>query len=144
MNRLLGLSLLFLPLEFGAPALAGERDTVPPVTHVATAKECGECHMAFQPALLPAASWGRMLDDLADHFGESAELAPALTAEIRAYLTAHAGSGDATILRITEQRWWLRKHRMLRAEVWQRPEIGSKVNCEACHRDAARGVYDDD
>lgn len=144
MNRMLGLGLVILPLAFGGSASAGERDQVPPVSHAATKKECGECHMAFLPALLPAASWSRILDTLADHFGESAELAPPLVTEIRAYLTAQAGSGDAAISRITEQRWWLRKHRKLRAEIWQRPEIGSKINCEACHRDAARGLYDDD
>lgn len=60
----------------------------------AWAEECGSCHVAFPPQLLPAASWTRIMDGLSDHFGENAEL-PAETAErIRAYLVAHAA--DAT------------------------------------------------
>jgi len=56
----------------------------------AWAEECGACHVAYPPQLLPAASWTRIMDGLADHFGENAEL-PADTANrIRAYLVAHA------------------------------------------------------
>ena len=143
MNAVLYPAILVLVLSFTAPGLAGERDAVPPVTHDATRKECGECHMAFQPALLPPGSWDRLMDNLADHFGESAELAPELVADIHAYLTANAGGGDAGVIRITEQRWWMRKHRRIRADTWQRPDIGSKINCGACHADAARGRYED-
>jgi hypothetical protein len=144
MNRIIRSGVLILLLAVAGPALAGEYDSVPPVTHGATKKECGECHMAFQPALLPAAGWTRLMANLGDHFGEDTELAPELVADIRAYLTANAGPGDPGPIRITEQRWWLRKHRKVRGDVWQRPDIKSKINCEACHRDAARGVYDDD
>jgi hypothetical protein len=28
--------------------------------------------------------------------------------------------------------------------VWQKSEVRSKANCEACHRDAAPGSYEDD
>lgn len=144
MKRSVRAGLLILPLWLAVPALAGERDAVPPVTHGATRKECGECHMAFQPALLPAASWNRIMDNLADHFGDDASLAPDLGADIRAYLTGSAGPGDSGVTRITEQRWWLHQHRRLRTDVWQQLDIKSKANCEACHRDASRGVYDDD
>lgn len=135
-------ALLLLALS-APPAAASEVERVPPVRHAATQKECGECHMAFQPALLPAPSWSRLMDDLADHFGEDASLKPELAAEIRAYLTRQAGRGDPTRIRITEQRWWLKEHR-LRPSVWERPEVRSKANCEACHRAAAQGLYDDD
>ncbi|MDH5218993.1 MAG: diheme cytochrome c, partial [Gammaproteobacteria bacterium] len=37
-------------------------------------EECSACHMAYQPGLLPARSWEKMMDNLADHFGENAEL----------------------------------------------------------------------
>lgn len=133
-------ALLALMLA-AAPALAFER--VRPVTDTATKKECGECHMAFQPALLPAGSWNKIMDGLADHFGEDASLQADLAARIRAYLTANAGRGDPALLRITEQRWWVREHRMP-ANVWQKDDVRSKSNCEACHRDAAKGLYDDD
>ena len=127
-----------LLLLSGVAASANEFERVRPVTNDATRKECGECHMAFQPGLLPAGSWTRIMDGLADHFGEKASLPPGPAAEIRAYLT-----GDPALLRITEQRWWLREHRF-RPEVWLRKDVMSKANCEACHRDAALGLYDDD
>ena len=113
------------------------------MTHELTKKECGECHMAFQPGLLPDESWRAIMAGLADHFGEDASLEADLAAEIEAYLVANAGRSDGTKLRISEQRWFRREHDFP-DQVWQRPEIRSKANCEACHRDAAKGVYDDD
>lgn len=126
-----------------ATAHANEYERVGPVTDPATVKECGECHMAFQPALLPRESWDRIMDGLATHFGDNASLPPDTAATIRAYLTGHAGRGDGTRQRITEQRWWEREHRF-RPAVWARDGVRSKANCEACHRDAARGWYEDD
>ncbi|MGQ7793561.1 diheme cytochrome c [Faunimonas sp. B44] len=137
-------------LTAGAGRLfADEYERLPPVGHAATAKECGECHMVYQPGLLPAASWAAIMDGLPDHFGEDASLPPALAAEIRAYLVGAAGAGgrrraDGTILRITEQPWWIREHDEVRASEWKRAEVISKANCVACHKDAERGLYDDD
>lgn len=133
--------LLLAAIAAATTALADEMERVPPVAHATTKKECGECHMAFQPGLLPAASWNRVMDGLADHFGDRATLPAAVAADIRAYLTRNAGRGDGRLLRITEQRWWLHEHDV-RADVWRRKEVGSKANCEACHRLAAAGDYE--
>lgn len=141
--RIAAALILLAPLA-AAPALANPFERVAPVTHARTLKECGECHMAFQPGLLPAAGWNRIMDGLADHFGDNARLPDDAAADIRAYLTANAATrGDATRMRITEQPWWQREHRF-RPEVWSRPAVRSKANCEACHRDAPRGLYEDD
>lgn len=131
-----------LLLAGAAAAHANEFERVAPVTHAATLKECGSCHMAFQPGLLPAASWNRIMDGLADHFGDNATLPADTAATIRAYLTAGAGRGDGSKLRITEQRWWTHEHRLDPA-VWTRRTVVSKANCEACHRGASRGLYED-
>jgi hypothetical protein len=131
------------------PARAFENERLPPVTHAATLKECGECHMAFQPALLPAESWSRIMDGLKDHFGDDASLPADVAADIRTYLTRHAGitrhacRGDGRLTRITDQRWFVREH-PLGGDVWKKPDVRSKANCEACHRDAARGRYEDE
>ena len=127
----------------GAGALANEFERVPPVTHRATLKECGECHMAYQPGLLPAAGWNRIMDGLADHFGDTASLPPGVAAEIRAYLTRNAGGGNSRLIRVTDQRWWRRKHDFDPA-IWTRRTVGARSNCEACHREAANGLYEDD
>lgn len=136
----LAAALLLLAAAGGSPALADGTERVPPVSHAATQKECGECHMAFQPALLPAMSWNRIMDGLSDHFGDRATLPDAVAADIRTYLARNAGRGDGRLLRITEQRWWLHEHDF-RVDPWRRKEVGSKANCEACHRLAGTGDY---
>ena len=126
------------------------------VTDEATKKECGACHMAFQPRMLPARSWQRIMATLDDHFGEDASLDPETTRAIRDYLVENAADstwrggkfmrglakGD-TPLRITETPYWRRKHdREVSQRSWQK--AGSKANCLACHRYAEKGYYDDD
>jgi hypothetical protein len=130
-------------LLLALPAAADEPERVPPVSHEPTRKECGECHMAFQPGLLPAESWRGIMAGLADHFDEDASLEADLAAEIEAYLAANAGRGDETKLRITEQGWFRHEHDFP-DQVWQKSEVRSKANCAACHRDAAQGSYEDD
>jgi hypothetical protein len=134
---------VFCVLIAAGPALAGGPERVAPVTDPLVRKECGECHMAFQPGLLPAGSWRRIMQTLADHFGDRATVPPDQVQAITAYLTAHAGGGDSALVRITDQGWWLREHRKTRSS-WSKPGIKSKSNCQACHRDADAGNYDDD
>lgn len=143
--RIVGAALIALAaIAALTPAVrANEFEEVPPVTHAATRKECGECHMVFQPGLLPATSWNRVMNGLADHFGDKATLPPDVVADIRAYLTRNAGSGDGRLIRITEQRWWTHEHRF-RPDIWKRQDVRSKANCSACHRDAEKGLYEDD
>lgn len=126
------------------PSLAGDH-RVAPVRDALVQKECGQCHMAFQPGLLPAASWNRMMDNLTDHFGDNAALSAEKAAPIRAYLAANAGRdrrGD-TPARITEARWFTHEHNFA-DKVWKRPEVVTKSNCPACHQGAEQGLYDDD
>lgn len=75
--------------------------------------------------------------------GEDAGLDAALAAEIEAYLVGHAGRGDGTKLRTTEQRWFRHEHD-LPDQMWQRPGVRSRANGEACRRDAAHGIFEDD
>lgn len=149
------LALLTGLLLAAAPAAAGD-GRVPPVDNATVSKECGTCHMAFQPTFLPARSWDRMITGLADHFGEDVSL-PADTADlIRRYLTARAGdvttSGvarkymrwvapDGTPQRITENPAFLREHRFPDS-VWQDPKVVTRSNCQACHAGAEYGRYE--
>lgn len=54
--------------------------------------ECGACHLANPPGMLPVASWVRLLDGLADHFGENAELDPETRASLLSWLGKNAAS----------------------------------------------------
>ncbi len=151
---LLGLILAVL----GVPALAGG-DWVPPVKAPVVVKECGSCHMAFQPAFLPARSWNRMVDELANHFGEDASLPADTVKAIRDYYAANAGdvvsrgragkfmrwvAPGGSPQRITENPDFLRKHNRIPERVWKDPKVVTKSNCPACHVGAEQGRYDDD
>lgn len=135
---------------------AGAEDAFPPIANTTVKTECGACHMAYQPQMLPKRSWQAIVDGLAKHFGEDASLPPAKATEALAYLIANAadagGAGNkfltglttaATPLRIAETPYWLRKHRKIQAETWKRASIGGKANCRACHQDAATGDYNE-
>ncbi len=65
----------------------------PPISDPAYLKECGSCHMAFPPQLLPARSWQRLMGTLDSHFGESARLDAAAQASITGYLVGNAADG---------------------------------------------------
>jgi hypothetical protein len=126
-------------------AVAGERTSVP-VANAAWQLECGSCHVAFAPRLLPASSWRAIINGLDRHFGVDASVDRGTVASIGAFLEANAGRdggkrGDASSLRITEARWFRHEHAGIAAVTWARPDVGSAANCGACHRDAGRGDF---
>lgn len=143
MVRPLALAAAFATLCVTSPVLADD-DYVPPVRHAATAKECGECHMAFQPALLPAGAWHKLMAGLDDHFGENAALPAETAADIEAYLVAGARRrGDPAVIRITEQRWWRHEHDFSPQRLARAGAAGPS-DCLACHKGAEQGYYEDD
>lgn len=111
--------------------------------------ECGACHIAYAPGLLPAASWRRLMAGLSNHYGGDASLDAAVSAELSAWLQANAASArkvrrDPTPPaedRITRSTWFVREHRELGADVWRRSAVGSASNCAACHPSAAQGRF---
>ncbi len=121
-------------------------------------EECGACHLAYPPGMLPARSWQRIMSGLEDHFGENAELDAQTTRHITEYLTANAADRGLTgraaniarslgldaPLRFTETRYFLRKHHEIPPRlVVNNPDVGSFSRCEACHTGAERGNYDE-
>jgi nitrate/TMAO reductase-like tetraheme cytochrome c subunit len=111
--------------------------------------ECASCHMAYQPGLLPAQSWQRIMNNLPNHYGSDASLDSATIKEISTWLIDNAGtyehvSNPPKDDRITESTWFKRKHRKIGEEVWLRASIKSPAQCMACHSAAANGNYDDD
>lgn len=54
-------------------------------------RECGDCHVAYPPRLLPAADWRRIVGTLDRHFGVDASLDAATSASIAAWLESNAG-----------------------------------------------------
>lgn len=156
--RLLSLGLIGLGFTavILAGAQAGGKHFYPPVTDALVKEECGSCHLAFAPSMLPARSWQKMMGELDHHFGDDASLDEATAARITAYLVANAAENsgkkaklqrglaqDAVPLRISELPKWLDEHRKVPDWEWRHKEVRSKANCQACHLGAEQGYYDD-
>lgn len=122
-------------------------------------EECGACHLAYPPTLLPARSWQALMTGLDDHFNDNAELPAEIVVELLAYLVDNAadsdssrsvsrllgGTGRATPLRITELPYFLDEHDEIPTRMAEEnPDVRSFSNCGACHVDAQRGLFDDD
>ncbi len=149
----LKISLALLLLT--TPATLGD-ERYDPVRSEVVLKECGACHMAFQPQMLPKRSWDKIMQELSDHFGEDASLDADTKEQIEAYLDKNAADSgwwggkfmrgvkdNMTPLRITQTPHWIREHDdEISAQALAAAK--SKANCVACHPRANRGDYDDD
>lgn len=133
---------------------------VQPVTNKKYLEECGSCHFAYQPGLLPAKTWEKLLNDkaLSEHFGDNAELDKDTLQVIHDYTIENAANtsfhktsrkislaaeqGDLP-LRITETRYIKRMHHELTEEMVKgNKDVKSLSNCNACHTQADKGVFD--
>ncbi len=129
-------------------AYADGPERVPPVRDKLVKSECGACHMAFQPAFLPAKSWKKIMGELSNHFGEDASLDKEVQQKIEAYLVKRSGRRwfgrwGKTQTRITKLRWFVKEHRG-EVSARARKKAGTMANCKSCHFQAERGNYDDD
>ncbi len=121
----------------------------------AYARECGACHMVYHPSLMPASSWQAILADLGHHFGEDASLDPAITEQLRTYLTANAAERWDTLpavkfrqsidpkdsVRIDATGFWRRIHHNIPDATFTNRLVGGRGNCSACHSDAAAARF---
>ena len=129
---------------------------VTPVSDNTYREECGGCHFAYPPGLLPEASWQKIMTSLDDHFGDNAELDPETQGQITDYLAANSAEksdakrsrkivrslGNNAPMRLTETAYFQRKH----DEVPERlvkgnDKVGSFSNCTACHTKAEAGSF---
>ena len=139
-----------------APTSSGATAPAAPSPEAAAYQtECGACHLAYPPELLPARSWTRLMGGLDDHFGQNAELDAAEQATMTRWLERNAAehssrsiarrvvrdSEGQTPLRISELRFIKREHDEVSPQVWRRPAVGSVANCAACHRGAEKGSF---
>jgi len=132
--------LAFGPLRAEAAERLGRSDSA-----TAYRQECGACHAAFAPGLLPPASWSALMANLPRHFGTDASVDPATQKRLAAWLDSQGAAGRARPEgdRITRSAWFRDEHSEFPADVWSRPSIKSPSNCGACHRGADSGVFDE-
>lgn len=143
-------------VALGGTAFAASGRLLVP-TDGAYVKECGTCHSAFSPELLPASSWRRMMQRLEDHFGESAKLEAATQRGITDYLVANAadratnGQSRAIMkslpaneapLRITQVPYIAGLHAAVLDPVWNgNPRPKTLTECGVCHTEAKAGDF---
>lgn len=121
-------------------------------------EECGACHLAFHPNLLPARSWKRLMAEQTKHFGTDLAFDPPTSAALLAFMAANAAESSPTEaafkinrsiqssespLRITETPYWVDKHSDISETDWRLPLVKSRINCTACHLDAEAGTFED-
>ena len=119
--------------------------------------ECGACHLAYPPQLMPTQSWVELVRGLDDHFGENAEVDDELGVTISSYLDTYAlGKGKPSRMskmmrnlpqqlpiRITAFPAFIDAH----ATVLEQLEMsefptGYLSPCADCHRQAASALFD--
>lgn len=158
-----------------SPAHAGEKEggfssffsfkrliEIRPVSDKVYNEECGSCHFAYQPGLLPEDSWKKLLDAkaLEDHFGDNAELENDTRLHILNLLIEDSADKAArkrskklmaslreerAPLRITQVPYIKRRHSDIPQKlIKENPKVKSLSQCNKCHRRAEEGVFDDD
>jgi hypothetical protein len=121
-------------------------------------KECGSCHFAYSPGLLPARSWELYVQRFDSHFGEKLGLDAPTRDKLRAYLVENAADRspyegskvfmeriekDRTPYRLSDVRLYREMHfiisRMVRTDA--RVKVKTLGDCGACHQMAAEGSF---
>jgi hypothetical protein len=147
-------SVLLLAMTATMPLAQADDDEdegrAPMVSNAKWVSECGACHLAYPPHMLPAESWRAIMAGLDKHFGSNAGLDAAEVNEITAFLEKHADirkksheTSGKPLLRITETRWFKSEHREVAEHIWKNPKVKSRANCGACHTKAESGDYDE-
>jgi len=135
-------------------------ETFAPIKDQKITAACGECHMTFSPQMLPQASWKKIIGDLSDHFGEDASL----DADTQTYVLNYHLNDSADVKSTRAAKKWMNKvdmnnppARIITAprfvkkhsdkeftRMWDRKKVKSKADCVTCHKDAQRGIFEDD
>jgi len=149
-------SIVMVGLLLTGSAVVNAAPGVAPVDNKLYAEECGTCHFAYPPGLLPERSWKKVMAGLEDHFGENAELDETDRARLEAYLATNAGdhsnykrskklmrsirSGD-TPMRISKIPYFVKEHREVPKGAIKHDKVRSISNCDACHTTAEKGRF---
>jgi len=130
---------------------------VKPVTNTLYQEECGSCHFAYQPGLLPSGSWRKIMMGLDSHFSDNAELDKTDTKLIISYLTKNSAEkssfrrsrkimkslGDEQLpMRITKIPYFMHEHDEIPSRlVKNNAKVASLSHCGSCHQTASSGSF---
>ena len=116
-------------------------------------KECGSCHIAYAPYLLPQKAWANLMGDLQNHFGDDASLDEPEFADISSFLNANVSeryetqfkanlaSENISEIAISKYKFYQKAHENLPQSLFESPQIKSKANCNACHENGELGFF---
>lgn len=139
-----------------APIAQNVKGQLPTLSQPIWQEECSPCHELFNPGLLPARSWTKMMNGLEDHFGDDASIDSGSRTEILAFLTKNSAdklqerramrinksiAPSETPLRFTETSYFKHKHDDIKPETFKRKSIGSASHCSACHPNSEKGDF---
>ncbi len=122
--------------------------------------ECGSCHIAYPPYLLPKRSWVAMMGNLKNHFGDDASLDEKSRVEILNFLVKNSSENSThqvalkisksiesekfTIIAMTKTAYWKAKHKHIDSKVFLSQDVKNRANCAACHKDIEKGMMEND
>lgn len=162
------LSIVIITAIMTAPAVFSDDDWyeykrhslgVDSVTSPLYKEECGSCHMAYPPGLLPATSWQAIMTGLEDHFGDNAELSTEHHKQISEFLVNHSADdsryrrsrnimksldNNQAPLRISDTAYFRHEHNEIPDRLVKNNEkVRSFSHCNACHSRAEQGLFDE-
>ena len=134
-------------------------NNVAAVTNPVYKEECGSCHMAYPPGLLPIRSWNKVMLGLDNHFGDNAELDEKTQRSITKYLLTNGADksdyrrskkfsrsikfNDLPV-RTSETPYFKHEHDEIPDHlVSANPEVKSFSQCNACHAKAEQGSFNE-
>lgn len=143
--------------EGGSGGLFQQQKDVASVTNALYKEECGSCHFAYPPGLLPGSSWTKIMSQLDQHFDDNAELEVDVQKKLTDYLLQYSAdrstyrrsmrimrstSVDSAPIRITELPYFIHKHNEIPSRMIKgNDKVGSLSNCDACHQRAEQGYF---
>ena len=120
-------------------------------------KECGSCHFAYQPGLLPSNAWTKMMNNLNNHFGDDASVDKETLQTLSEYLNDNSAEKNMNYKRsnrivssllpgqipdsISTTPYMIKKHKEIRKDLITQKEVIGLFNCIACHKTADKGIY---
>lgn len=156
---------IFLIIFLASLSFASGKNKIdfPPVQSVLYEEECASCHFGYQPSMLPKRSWEKLMGGLAEHFGDDASIDEETFKVLEEYIYSHSAEKytnykrvrktlksigrNETPIEISQVEYIKRKHKKLvrkRDDLVTQKDVRGIFNCVACHRDAKKGIFDDD
>lgn len=149
--------LIVLTTIIGSLFAQNPTTDVAPVDNQLYIKECGSCHFAYQPGLLPSSSWNKIMSNLGNHYNNDASISATNLQILTKYLNDNSAEKNMQYKRsnkivsslasgqipdsISTTPYIIKKHSEIRKNLITQPEVKGLFNCIACHKTADKGNY---